>query len=641
MIPIASSDGKATSLYAFEALIASVGSLRRILLEKDHKITVPPSISRIIDANRDLFLKIAESHKPDEVVAFSITRDIYYPEVKFLGTIPHKLTGIFHVTEESIEWTSDAYSDAHIKYVHDYRYDKPPVIEIERGGVVTRIGAPESLDKVKEVYNGWRDIEEKIERVKDLFPRLLPEEIWRVPEWRTVRLPRRLAVYVADSRGYQGRTEIFEYEDLLIVSGKTLKKLLLEGDRSIVVPPTISKIIESNREKFLKLAEIANPDDVYFFAVSYDSNTGSYRVGCVNRVEIPPLKIPGIILLSYGTVIEHTSDVNVKQVDYEVVEVEGEGVRARIGVGRTDSLGLKNTVSDVIEADKVKTKYELSTSEEDVLKPKPTEEVRKGLEAEAKATFKPLVESVKPLQVKEPEDVKKALDEAAEVGSEIEKEVIDSLLPVAAQPTLKPQVSTPWYRFLRDVNLSVADSSVVPSEDSVRTALSLLRDELRDAVLAQLRSGTFYVGGRETRLAEALGVKKGELEKIADEVVDKLLSDSGFLALVRAGVSHIRYGVSQLPERREVYLSYKHAIRLNGYVTATILEVLSKRVVVDTGRLGEFKKKLVDRSATDIDELERLSRSQQPAQAPVAQGKPAKAEQKKVAEEEKLQTVSN
>ena len=259
--------------------------------------------------------------------------------------------------------------------------------------------------------------------------------------------------------------------------------------------------------------------------------------------------------------------------------------------------------------DSSQSRFDMIFDENQIVESPSANIIKEELTEEAKAVFNGVLSSVSGLVEQEkPENISKVLDEVESIGAEIEREVIESLLPVATEIELamKPRESNTWFRLLRTVNEVINSNSHVPEVDEVKRALEYLKPTLKETIIEHIKTAKFYVKGEEKEALDLLNLSETDVEKLAENLAEKLIQDNGFMEIIRGGVSHIRYGISRLPEKREIYSSYKHAIRLNGYVTSTLLEELSEKIVVNKEFVKSFKEKLVEKSQTDIKNIPRV-----------------------------------
>jgi len=253
-------------------------------------------------------------------------------------------------------------------------------------------------------------------------------------------------------------------------------------------------------------------------------------------------------------------------------------------------------------------RFELSTPEEAILaSPTAGEPAKEEIRQEANEVAEALVESVAGINENE-----KILDDVEKAGAEIEREVIESLLPALRDRVagLAPQESVNWFRFLREVEKAEATNLILPNDRDVESTLKTthIKDLLKRNIAETIKNAKVYEIGKEIALTEGARLDDKTIDEIADKIASKLVESKEFVTLVKAGISHIRYGLMHYNTGSlyEIMSSYKHAIRLNGYVTSLIIMELSDKLVVNKERLNKLKQDILAKSRGDLDRLVNL-----------------------------------
>ena len=348
--------------------------------------------------------------------------------------------------------------------------------------------------------------------------------------------------------------------------------------------PSIVLMPEEAWDNIRRLAETVDDDrKVYGFRVNL------YNPSQVRLEDVPDMDVEDIFISEKWLSWANES----KWKFHEDFSVEYPGV-VRIHVEREP----ESVEAEAEEETGVEERYSLLADEESLAMD--MDMAKYELLQEAESVIGGVAQSVQP-------SIESVLEDVKSVGREIEQEVISSLLLVIHTGGLEPGLSDKWFDFLLQVSDLIETRAFAPPAGEVSDALWTLRDELRSLVVDSMKNDKLYGGAEERSLGDVVP----EMDELADHVVDELLSSKEFVEVVQAGVAGLRYGL--FARGTDLYKSYKHAIRLNGYVLSSVLSQaapLLKGYSVDTEALRKLREQIASSARADVASLaEKLGRA--------------------------------
>lgn len=327
-------------------------------------------------------------------------------------------------------------------------------------------------------------------------------------------------------------------------------------------PSVIDEILkyESNDNKTIVASVDQLRDDKYSTVIHRSIDTDFDNVVLVSPDGLVPYK---------GTVVQEGEKITFDYNGISITRAEAPRQLFEVSIGEDKTLNM--LVDD-------------NTNHKDEM-----EDVRKNISREVEESFKPVMTS----NSNDVSILDDQLEKGGELGSEIERETIESLKLTASSNGVIPHSSRVWFtKFLGMVvkkyyNTSKQSIDSIIEDEEVK---SVLKEAVKESI-TQMKQ----VNG------EAILSKVDEdIDTITDKIIDKLMKDPSisepFKYVTTSGTLEILSGLEDYKTKGEtfhIYRSYVYGIRLNALTVYTFLSLYSDKigVHVDKDVVSEITKR--------------------------------------------------